>query len=467
MMTRSVLALGILWVSAAFANGIGGGPSDLEEGIGQLRRLLRDGSIAGQDFSRRRALEEYEKRGAEIARWPDEGIKPRPGNAALLYYQALVHYSPPDPCTLVIVNLMGHGRREPDDRVRSYLGDNLRTIQLTQLASQVSPCDWGLAYDYRLGFGTETITALQRLRVLFSTHIRTLAADGHYQGALENGLALRRLARHIGDETHVQYLVSRMVENAALHTMLYVLSSMPSDEDAFVMLRDQLDVPDRSPSWLGRALNNWCDLELREWRLFQGDRAFERSWALEQLRDQKGADERATLSDQQLLIRLLCEQQMWLDRQYGLSVPAELFTQARHAFDAFVDSAVHIMESDIAYDLKQQALKGLERQLARAMNQYEPVALLREGPTRVEDYHRLMTSDAALFNCLRAALEIRLIGVHTGQLPETLPGGVPSDPFTGKDLEYERTDKGFVIRIDPAGISDYGARTFEFAVSRP
>jgi len=467
MTTRSVLVLGMLWTSVAFANGAGGGPFDREESIEQLRRLLRDGSITGQGLSRRRTLEEYEQRGAEIARWPDEGIKPRPDNAALLYYQALAHYSPPDPCPLVSVNLMGQGRREPDDRVRSYLGGNLRTIQLTQLASQISPCDWGLTYDYRLGFGTETITALQRLRVLFGTHIRTLAADGHYQGALENALALRRLARHIGDETHVQYLVSRMVENAALHTMLYVLSSMPSDEDAFVMLRHQLEVSDRSPSWLGRALNKWCDLELREWRLFQGDRSFERSWALEQLKDQKGADERATLSDQQLLIRFLCEQRMCLDRQHGLSVPAELFTQARQAFDAFVDSAVHIMESDIAYDLKQQALKGLERQLASAMNQYEPVALLREGPTRVEDYHRFMTFDAALFNCLRAAVEIRLAEAHTGSLPEMLPKGLPSDPFTGKSVEYERTADGFVLRIDPAGISDYGERTFEFTVTRP
>jgi hypothetical protein len=101
----------MLWTSVAFANGAGGGPFDREESIEQLRRLLRDGSITGQGLSRRRTLEEYEQRGAEIARWPDEGIKPRPDNAALLYYQALAHYSPPDPCTLVIVNLMGQGRR--------------------------------------------------------------------------------------------------------------------------------------------------------------------------------------------------------------------------------------------------------------------------------------------------------------------------------------------------------------------
>ncbi len=111
MTTRSVLVLGMLWTSVAFANGAGGGPFDREESIEQLRRLLRDGSITGQGLSRRRTLEEYEQRGAEIARWPDEGIKPRPDNAALLYYQALAHYSPPDPCTLVIVNLMGQGRR--------------------------------------------------------------------------------------------------------------------------------------------------------------------------------------------------------------------------------------------------------------------------------------------------------------------------------------------------------------------
>ncbi len=466
MTTRSVLVLGMLWVSVAFASGTGGGPSDREEGIEQLRRLLRDGSIAGQDFSRRRALEEYEKRGAEIARWPDEGIKPRPDNAALLYYRATACLEQADPCTAETMTLMTHGHK-PDDRVRTHLGRCLRAIQLVQLATQIPECDWGLTCDPVLDHTLETTVSLRRLSFILDAHARTLAADGHYRAAIENGLVVRRLARHIGDETHVQYLVSRMVENAALHTMWYVLSSMPSDEDAFVMLRHQLEVSDRSPSWLGRALNKWCDLELREWRLFQGDRSFERSWALEQLKDQKGADERATLSDQQLLIRLLCEQRMCLDRQHGLSVPAELFTQARQAFDAFVDSAVHIMESDIAYDLKQQALKGLERQLARAMNQYEPVALLREGPTRVEDYHRFMTFDATLFNCLRAAVEIRLTEAHTGSLPEMPPKGLPSDPFTGKSIEYERTADGFVFRIDPAGISDYGERTFEFTVTRP
>lgn len=52
----------------------------------------------------------------------------------------------------------------------------------------------------------------------------------------------------------------------------------------------------------------------------------------------------------------------------------------------------------------------------------------------------------AELNALKAAIEIYLIRAQKGNLPDSLLGGLPKDPFSGKDFEYETTDDGFILR---------------------
>ena len=65
---------------------------------------------------------------------------------------------------------------------------------------------------------------------------------------------------------------------------------------------------------------------------------------------------------------------------------------------------------------------------------------------RVSIVHNLQSLTTARLNALDAALAVYLIEAQAGQLPETLPDGLPGDPFSGEDFEYQVTDEGFSLR---------------------
>lgn len=64
-----------------------------------------------------------------------------------------------------------------------------------------------------------------------------------------------------------------------------------------------------------------------------------------------------------------------------------------------------------------------------------------------------------------AATEIYLAKANTGQLPQSLPAGLPKDLYANRDFEYERTEKGFVLRFDPDNASRVRIRQFEFKIA--
>ncbi len=65
---------------------------------------------------------------------------------------------------------------------------------------------------------------------------------------------------------------------------------------------------------------------------------------------------------------------------------------------------------------------------------------------RIVRIYTLQTRGQAQANATRAGVEICLHRIEKGTLPETLPVGLPTDPFSGKDFEYERTAEGFTLR---------------------
>ena len=175
----------------------------------------------------------------------------------------------------------------------------------------------------------------------------------------------------------------------------------------------------------------------------------------------------AELTDEQLLVGLLCLHRSRRDCRYGLAVPDGFLARARKKFDVFIDSAVRVMESDLPYRDKQARLEELEDDLDDSVERNEPVALLWFAPTAVATYHKFRVYDTVMFNCVKVAVEIRLVEVETGQLPAAIPDGLPRDPFSGKDFGYERTEDGFILRLDPEHVSDLRLREFKFGASKP
>ena len=49
-------------------------------------------------------------------------------------------------------------------------------------------------------------------------------------------------------------------------------------------------------------------------------------------------------------------------------------------------------------------------------------------------------------NAVKAAIELYLINIRTGQLPDALPQDLPQDLFSGRDFSYEKNEEGFILR---------------------
>jgi hypothetical protein len=57
------------------------------------------------------------------------------------------------------------------------------------------------------------------------------------------------------------------------------------------------------------------------------------------------------------------------------------------------------------------------------------------------------------------------MGTTTGGIKGGIPEGLPKDPYSGKDFEYQRTEKGFVLRCRARLTGDgqgAGTKQFEF-----
>jgi hypothetical protein len=241
---------------------------------------------------------------------------------------------------------------------------------------------------------------------------------------------------------------------------------MPPDGQTLKWLRDELkktQVPSFRPT---AAFAKWRDMEMAEWPFYDGQRPFERQWALAQIKNEAERNEAAQLTDEQLLIHLLCLQRARRDRQYGLAVPDPLLAQARKQLDEFLASAVRVIEGELPYKDKQTKLQELESEVQDRVKRCEPVALLQFAPMNLAVHHRHAVTNAVTFHCANAAVEVLIAQAETGQLPVTLPEGLPEDPFSGKSLGYERTEGGFVLRFDPEKVSELRFREFEFGAKR-
>jgi len=341
------------------------------------------------------------------------------------------------------------GGADPNDQVRKYLNvpDNKSTIELAKAATQLPKCDWGLLYSGGYGLSTRVIVRLSYLCILLDVYARTLAADGEYRAAFDQCLGMRRFAAHIGDDTLLMLSQSQKVNRLALICIQHILGSMPTDVETLTWLKDQLATVQGSPWRFERAMEMHRDMELQYWRSHPKDRIFMsfkrvKESFLEKIEDESAKKEILSLTDEELLARA-CE-----------------------SYNKFLESALKIIGSDMSYEEKHTELLRMTAQ-RRFMDRYrsgDPTALLEVCARRVGSYYKLMVSNIANFNSLMAAIEIYLVKAKTSQLPEKLPDGLPKDPYSGQDFEYETTKEGFVLRCRVKAIDKTKVQQYQFKV---
>jgi hypothetical protein len=386
-----------------------------------------------------------------LALWPigvhAATLPPDPDNAALLYYQAFLLRPEPDYDAWWSINEALRGA-DPNDTLREYL--NLRecrkTIEFAEAAAQLPHCDWGIRYSQGIGADLSLLANVRTLSFLISADARVLAADGDYRAALGHCLTLRRLAGHVGDDRLINYSVALAMDGVAHKCTQYVLGCMPPYVEILTWLRGQLIVVrDTIPS-LVRALEMDFELVLQSVRTDPDILQLLREHLAEETDDENDRDEIFVLTDE------------------------EIIDIVREPYADFLDSVFHVMDSEMMYEekiLKIQKLK--EKFIDEYVTDTTPwplAVLFLTGSATVDEMYNIKVLNTAQFNALKAAIEIYLIKAETGQLPETLPDGLPKDPYSGKDFGYEITEEGFTFHSQGEDFQGRGDRLLEFKVQQ-
>jgi hypothetical protein len=375
-------------------------------------------------------------------------LPPDPNNAALLYYQSFLFCPKPDAYTRESIYKVLSGTK-PDQKVRKYLNlQNCRkTIKLIEVAAQIPVCNWGIPYSQGLGVRLPQAVQLNSLSRLLAVDARTLATDGNYRAALERCLMMRRFARHVGDDAILLYASSITVDRNALSCIQLLLGYMKPDIETLTWLKNQLSIESGASTSPARALMLDFELAVQSLRM--------NADILENTRQ-------AMLKKEQIkaLARERLAQNTGDAKEVQSLKDEDLISLARKPYADFLNSALQVMDSGMPYEEKYAEIKRLTDELekefggdpaAKIMMLAHPekmltLSIVMACADQVLKLYNVHVRHTAHLNSLKAALEIYLVRAKTGQLPEKLPDGLPKDPYSGKDFEYEITDEGFALR---------------------
>lgn len=84
--------------------------------------------------------------------------------------------------------------------------------------------------------------------------------------------------------------------------------------------------------------------------------------------------------------------------------------------------------------------------------------------TDLADVYTVHLCHLADVNAVMGGIEIHLISARQGGLPQTLPEGLPKDPFTGRDFKYEITKDGFTLSVRDQDIAGDRRGRYAFRV---
>ena len=373
-----------------------------------------------------------------------------PDNAALLYYQASLNRSDlsiPEGFHSVL------GGSDPGSEMLEFFrGDDYRlVIELTMAATRIPRCDWGLWVSGQWSPGGVVISHLRPLVFLLTVHARMLVAEGEYGGAIEAIAALRRFGRHLGDETYFTWVFSDAAEGEAFKVAQYLLGKAPPDADMLSRLESEL-ADDKGPGWRPRqTLRKWCDMEVASMRASIDRYSDWREAFLARL--EENSPRRKGDAAERLI--------------ENAAAPQDVLDPVQGTLTSLADSAVGVFESDASYHAKHEQIAQLFDKMVTESEAGDIFALAAGDIGFLEAYYRLHVNMLAHAHAVQAAIPIYRIRATTGQLPRSLPVGLPKDPYSGEDFGYRVTDEGFSLICRGLAIrwsDDIKPRQFDFRV---
>jgi hypothetical protein len=384
------------------------------------------------------AWNQYVAEGAEVVPWTKALALPNADNAALLYYQAFLLHPEHDATPTLLINDVLRGAA-PDGTIRVYLGQCRGAIHVAELASQIPQCTWGLRHGDNQWFTTEFLVRVRQLAFALAVDARTLAADGHYQPALTRCLTMRRLAHHLGGDTHLTWAMSTSIDAMAGKTIQHVLGTMPPDSDTLIWLRAQLATVPGAPPSLGRMLRNDTELIRDNLETDPGFLDYVRRLWIEANSDDATVH---NLTDEELIAHIY-----------------EPHARFVNAIDTVLDSTMTYAQK---YEETERLLDQLQGEISNSVLMAQVMTFASSAA--VSDLYAMETVNLTWFNTAKTAVEVYLVTAESGELPEALPAYVPKDPFSGQDFLYEITPDGFLLRCQGKDLRTDRVWEYEFTV---
>ena len=366
---------------------------------------------------------------------------PDPDNAALLYYQSYIAYEKADDTMQEMVADLAMGKIEPNERIKKYIENCRGAINLAVAAAEIPHCNWGLKYSDGLSMQMAHLSQVRKLNYLIIAEARILAADGANRQAIDRHLTVRKMSRHIGDETIISFLVSVTINRLADSCIRDILADMPQDLEILTRLKNELALITSRPLSIKTALKTEKEVFLESMRL-------------ENLKELA-----------EMLVGGIIEPD---DKEAELLRTADesFIEKNRDYYNNYMDSFQGILSKAIVYETTYAKLKALSDKLQKDVAE-NPAATLTVAmaPALCKLYGHEVRNKTAL-NAVRAAVEVYIVKAKTGQLPEKLPAGLPKDLFSGKDFKYEKAKDGFILRCRGKDLEKDEIHQYEFKVNK-
>ena len=363
-----------------------------------------------------------------------------PDNAAVLYYKAFLILKEPSEEVKKMMADLRKGEIKPNDQIRQCLHENRHVLEFVEAAADVRECDWG--HDISKGFDV-LMPELSRIRLtafMLTAKAQTLAEEGDHKTALGKCLTMHKMARHVGDDLLISYLVSVSLNNLANRRIQDLLSSMPWDLETLVWLKSRMIAVTVDAPSIKVAMTR------------------EKKIAMQEIRKERAAD------------GLLASMGVVEDETTAAALErvregdAKFFEDNREYYAGVMDDVIASIE--LPYQQSHRKLQELNERIQKDAKENPAAimaALLMPANSRVRT---LGTNNETFFNATRAAIEIYIVKARTGRLPEELPAGLPGDLFSDKDFEYRKTENGFALSCRAKDLDKDEVYQYEFKVAK-
>lgn len=374
-------------------------------------------------------------------------LPPDPENAALLYYQAFCSYEKPSEAIDEKVWDLAEGKIQPDPEIIKYIESCRPAIELAVKAAKLGQCDWGILYSERLNASMRYAAEAKALFRIIMAEARIAISQAKYDFALERCLTARKLGIDAGSSSSIiGLLIDRSIEKNANYCIQDILSGGTFDLRALENLKSRLSELDS----MMRPIEFY----------FKAEQELMASYiTAEQIRGMFDQIDSSDFVDKQSCYQSARELILNADEEFArknLVFHNNVWTE--------VNSTIQLSYPQVYKRLMEIKKEFIDGNINCEKNPESIMTVLLCIPWHT--FYSYSIDYKVYSNALLVAVEIYIIADKTGKLPDSLPGDLPKDLFSGKDFQYRKTEDGFVLRCQGEDLEEHKVHEYEFKVKK-